>query len=125
MADLFHRAAAWLAEQQERHLSHPVRYGRGSAWVDVPARTGQTSFEQEDAAGLVLVVQSRDFLVPTRLLVLNDTRIEPQPGDQIQETDSDTGATFTFAVMSLAKQPCWRWSDAYRITRRIHTKQVS
>ena len=42
----------------------------------------------------------------------------PEPGDRI----AAEGAIFE--VMSLAGQVHWRWSDPYRSTLRIHTREI-
>ena len=48
--------------------------------------------------------------------------MEPQAGDKIAEV---LGAELViYEVMAPGREPCWRYSDPYRITLRIHTKQV-
>ena len=40
----------------------------------------------------------------------------------IRETDG--GKTYEYEVMAPGNDPCWRWSDDYRRTLRIHTKLI-
>ena len=46
----------------------------------------------------------------------------PQRGDRVRETQGAT--VFVYEVTAPGKEPCWRYSDAYRKTLRIHTKQI-
>jgi hypothetical protein len=46
----------------------------------------------------------------------------PQRGDRIRETDGAT--TYVYEVLAPGDEPHWHYSDAYRQTLRIHTKQV-
>jgi hypothetical protein len=66
--------------------------------------------------------ESRDFLLLAADLVLDGTSTLPQRGDRIYESQGDQ--TYVYEVTAPAKEPCWRYSDPYRKTLRIHTKQV-
>ncbi len=55
-------------------------------------------------------------------MVLGDAVTLPERGDRIQETHGT--ATFTYEVTAPGKEPCWRYSDPYRQTLRIHTRQI-
>ena len=55
-----------------------------------------------------------DFLILATELTLG----EPEAGDKIIADGR------VYEVMSLAGQGHWRWSDSYRATMRIHTKDV-
>jgi len=57
-----------------------------------------------------------DFLVSAE--VFAPTFGEPEPGDQI------VADGVVYEVMDLAGQGHWRWSDPYRTTMRIHTKEI-
>jgi hypothetical protein len=46
----------------------------------------------------------------------------PERGDAIREQQD--GKVYVYEVMAPGKEACWRWSDPYRQTLRIHTKQV-
>jgi len=121
--DLLEIGAAWLDDQRHRHLSRPVVYQRGTDTLAVNATIGRTVFEQADEYGAIRRVQSRDFLIRTVDLVLAGTATLPQAGDQIRETQD--GQVFVYEVMAPGNEPPFRYSDAYRRTLRIHTKQVA
>jgi hypothetical protein len=119
MGDLLGQAAAWLGDMRTAHLSHPVTYCRGSDTVEVAATVGRTVFDIEDGYGAVERFESRDFLISAGELVLGGRPVEPKPGDRI----ADSGKTYE--AMAPGKAPCWRWSDPFRRTLRIHTKHVA
>jgi hypothetical protein len=122
MADVLERASAWLENQRTRHNSHAVTYTRGSQSAEVPATIGKTTFELVDGYGVLVRHESRDFLVLATNLFLGAAPALPERGDQIRETQGNT--VFVYEVMAPGKEPCWRYSDLYRKTLRIHTKQV-
>lgn len=123
MTDLLQRGAEWLAGMFRRHASRPVTYRRGAASVELTAPVGRTEFAAVDAAGVATTYESRDYLPMAEDLVLVGVQIVPLPGDRIEETDA-AGVTRTYEVMAPGKEPCWRWSDASYLRRRIHTKLV-
>ena len=122
MSDLLAKASAWLEDQRNRHLTQSVVFQRGTDMVTVLATIGATLFQIDDGDGGILRVESRDYLILAADLVLSGNPILPQRGDQIRETQGDR--TFVYEVNSPGDEPCWRWSDSYRQTLRIHTKQV-
>jgi len=123
MPDLLEQGASWLENQRTRHMSRTVTYIRGNDGVDLPATIGRTEFEQSDEYGVIHRIESRDFLVRAADLVLGGRAVWPQPGDRIREA---VGAqTFVYEVMAPGGEPPWRYSDPYRRTLRIHTKQVA
>jgi len=54
--------------------------------------------------------------------VLGGTPVLPQRGDRIRETQSTQ--VFVYEVVAPGDEPCWRYSDPYRRTLRVHTKQI-
>ena len=122
MADLLETASNWLEEKRTQHLSRTVTYQRGADTVDVPASIGRTTFEVDDGYGIVQKWESRDFLILATDLVLNGSQTLPERGDRIQEIQGAT--TFTYEVLAPGKEPPWRYSDPFRKTLRIHTKQI-
>jgi len=123
VADLLKQASAWLDAMRKAHLARPVTYCRGEESVEVLATVGRTVFETTDAYGVVEHSESRDFLILAADLVLGGQAVLPERGDRIRETQD--GKTFVYEVMAPGKEPEWRWSDGYRRTLRIHTKQVA
>jgi hypothetical protein len=122
MANLLQKSAEWLEDQRTRHATSPVEYVRGSLVAEVPATVGKTTFELDDGYGVLVRHESRDFLVLAADLVLDDVPALPERGDRIRETQGQQ--VFVYEVTGPGKEPCWRYSDPYRKTLRIHTKQV-
>jgi hypothetical protein len=117
------KASALVDRVRRANLAHTVTYQRGNQSVDVAATVGRTEFEGVDAYGAVERTESREFLILAVDLVLaGGAAALPEPGDRISEVQD--GATYVYEVMAPARQPCWRWSDPYRRTLRIHTKEV-
>jgi hypothetical protein len=123
MADRLQQASDWLEEQRTRHASRAVAYARGVQSVELPATIGKTTFEVDDGYGVLVHFESRDFLMLAADLMLGGAPTLPQRGDRIEETQA--GQVFVYEVTAPGKEPCWRYSDAYRKTLRIHTKQVA
>ena len=122
MADLLEQAAGWLDGMRAQHLSRRVVYSRGDDSVEVAATIGRTVFEIDDGSGAVVQWESRDFLITAGDLVLGGEVVEPEPGDKIREEQDSK--VHVYEVMAPGKERCWRYSDPYRRTLRVHTKQV-
>ena len=122
MADLLETASNWLEDQRTLYRSRTVTYQRGADTVDVPASIGRTTFEVDDGYGVVQKWESRDFLILAGDLILAGVQTLPQRGDRILETQAST--TYTYEVLAPGKEPPFRFSDAFRKTFRIHTKQI-
>ena len=123
MADLLQTASDWLEEMRTKHASRPVIYRRGTDTVVVSATIGRTVFTVHDGLGVSTEYEARDFLILAEELVLGGERTVPQRGDRVQETQGDQ--TLDYEVLAPGKEPCWRFSDSFRKTLRIHTKQVA
>lgn len=123
MPNLLKTGSDWLQARQAARCSQSVVYSRGANSVAVDAVIGSTTKDTVDAGGNVVVWESRDFLTAAATLVLAGAEVEPARGDRITETQG--GATYTYEVNSPSGEPCWRWSDAFRVTRRIHTKLIA
>lgn len=123
MTDVLSQGMSWLEDQRHRHLTRMVTYQRGVNEVELAATIGRTVFEQDDHAGGLTRIESRDFLIRAADLVLAGNVTLPQPGDRIIETDAI--ATYTYEVMAPGSEPPWRYSDMNRATLRIHTKHVA
>ena len=122
MRDLLQRGMAWLEAMRNRHLTQQVTYQRGDDSAEVSATIGKTEFQIDDGAGAMLRVESRDYLILAADLVIGGSPTLPKRGDRIREF---TGSqVFVYEVIGPGDEPCWRWSDAYRHTLRVHSKQV-
>jgi len=119
---MLERAMGWLERMRDKHRTRPVTYVRDALEVELPATVGKTVFELDTGRGVLEKTESRDFLLYARDLVLGSGTTLPRRGDRIRETVD--GVTYIYEVMAPGKAPAWRWSDDYRHTLRIHTKQV-
>ena len=122
MADLLEQSSAWLDGQRKKFLAKTVTYCRGQAEAVVLATVGRTTFEVEDSTGVAERFESRDFIITAADLVLGGEVVTPERGDRIEETAGNQ--TLVYEVVGPGQEPCWRWSDPYRLALRIHTKQV-
>ena len=122
VTNLLEYGSRWLDDRRVRHLSRPVVYTRGDAAVSVQAAIGRTTFEVDNGTGVFESYESRDFLISSADLVLDETLVLPQRGDRIQEEQN--GVTYVYEVMAPGREPVFRFSDTYRQTLRIHTKLV-
>ena len=113
MGDLLQQGSQWLEQQRTAHCSSPVEYRRPPDAKSVHATYGRTVFEVADESGLTIGSHVWDFLILADALEL-----EPEPSDVIVADGR------RFEVMNLGGDGCWRWSDPYRHTYRIHTKDI-
>ena len=120
MADLLANAATWLAQQRTKHLTQQVVYRRETHNVTVTATIGKTEFEVDDEFGVVQRIESRDFLILASDLILDENVTLPERGDIIEEQAGTQ--TLQYDVTAPGNEPCWRYSDLYRQTLRIHAK---
>ena len=122
MSDLLQQASDWLEGIRHQHASQAVTYHRGTDSVPLHATVGKTDYEVEDEYGFCVKAEVVDFLIRADDLVMAGQKTLPQLGDQIRFTRGEQ--IMVFEVMALAGQSCWRYSDSFGQTLRIHTKQV-
>ena len=122
MSDLLEQGSAWLDQQRTQYMSRSVTYCRDETCVEVQATIGKWTFEIDDGTGILERIESRDFLILAAALVLAGEVTLPQRGDRIKETSGDK--VYIYEVLAPGREDCWRYSDPYRKTLRIHTKQV-
>jgi len=113
MTDMLREGSDWLEQMRTQHCSSPVEYRRGDETVAVNATFGRTSYEIADESGLTVGAHIWDFLI-----LGEDLGLEPEPGDVIAANGRK------YEVMNFGGEGCWRWSDPYRTTCRIHTRDV-
>ena len=118
--NLLNRGAAWLAGTMAAHAAEDVHFLRGGSAVVVRATLGRAVYEQAGDDGLVTRTSARDYLVPAASLTVDGAPVEPRPGDRFVE--GGLAAGHLYEVTSIAGEPCWRWSDEFRRTMRVHTK---
>ncbi|MCA9179682.1 MAG: hypothetical protein KDB14_34740 [Planctomycetales bacterium] len=123
MTNLLQIGASWLADQMKTHASIDVTYERGAEQVPIKATVGKTEFELDDGSGVVVRIQSRDYLIHAADLVLGGVETLPVAGDLIREAQGPT--IFVYEVMAPGNEPHYRYSDSFRKLLRIHTKHVA
>jgi hypothetical protein len=127
MANLLRSSSEWLALRRKEWIADDIEYFRGASSVlgGLSAANGSTTFEEESStvAGLILRVESRDWIVKAADLIIDAERTLPKEGDLVKRTEE--GKLFTFKVLSFAGEPVFRFTDSYRTSLRIHTKLIS
>ena len=123
MSDLLEQGMTFLDRKRHEHMTRTVVYERGASSVEVQATLGETTFEQADDFGIVQKIESRDFLVRTADLVLDDQPALPKSGDRIRDTEGEQ--VFIYEVSAPGSEPPFRYSDPYRKALRIHTKHIA
>ena len=123
MGDLLAQGSAWLEAQRTQHLTGRVSYQRGTDSVEIAATIGKTVFQVDKGYGVQERVEARDYLVLTEDLVLGGQLVLPKAGDRVREVEGSMA--FVYEVMAPGNEPCWRYSDPYRQTLRIHAKLVA
>ena len=113
-------AMAWLAGKRKSYMAQTVTYSRGEDEVELLATLGSKVFRMPDEYGVDIRIETRDYLITAADLILDGSVVTPNPCDRITESGGEV-----YEVMSPgADEPHWRYSDAYRRTLRVHTKQV-
>lgn len=114
MVDLLRQGAAWLEQMRTAHCASPVEYRGGSDTHALQATFGRTAYEVAEESGLTVGGHVWDFLI-----VAADLGFDPDPGDVIVADGR------RFEVLPLGEDvQGWRWSDPYRQTYRIHTREI-
>jgi hypothetical protein len=114
MANLLKTGSDWLEQMRTAHCSSPVTYKRDAQALEINVTLGRTDYEVATEGGLNVGAHAWDFLI-----LADDLGFEPESGDII-EADGQR-----YEVMALGDDTKgWRWSDPYRTTVRIHTKEI-
>ncbi len=113
MTDLLRQGAQWLEQRRRAHCSSPVEYIRDGTPATVQATYGKTDYTIANDAGGRIGSHVTDFLIGA-----DELGFTPKVGDVIVADGS------SFEVMNFGDDGCWRWSDPYHITMRIHTREV-
>ena len=114
--DLLRQGSQWLEQKRAAYCASPIEYRRPPESTVVSATYGKTDVELADESGLTIRSYVWDFLVLAS--DLQPRGWVPEPGDIIAADGQ------LFEVMNLAGEGCWRWSDPYRMTYRIHTREI-
>lgn len=120
MGDLLKSGLQFLESQRQQHMAQEVTYKRGSDSVVVLATFGKTTYEVEETEGITVGAEVIDFLIAAAALVIQTQLIQPKHSDQIVVAGQGT-----YEVLDLPGAGCWRYSDPYQMTFRIHTKKIT
>jgi len=118
VADLIAQGAQYLTDTRTASLSRQVTYApKAGGSATVAASIGKTPFQQLGDGGVVIEIESRDFIVAESALAA-----DPVHGDRIREPIGDGTRVAVYLVVHPGNGPVWRWGDAHRTCRRIHTQ---
>lgn len=125
MVDRFEVGATWMHDKLHGSATTPITYSRTvsevTSSVSLDAGIGESSFEQADESGVVVRVESRDFMIRQADLVLLSVAIVPQEGDRIVEVRN--GTTYTYEVLSPPGVPLYE-ETRHKDMFRVHTKVI-
>ncbi|NBC11284.1 MAG: hypothetical protein GVY24_06035 [Planctomycetes bacterium] len=114
-SNLLRLGSQWLSEKRSTHCASTVTYQRGVDTYPVAATYGQTRYEIHEESGFVSGGHVWDFLIVATEL----PGIVPGAGDLIVADGR------RYEVMPLGEDTQgWRWSDPFRGTYRIHTRDI-
>lgn len=122
MTNMLEQGSHWLSDQIDEHASSAVLYRRGSLTVPVQAGKGRSTFEITDRSGILIELESRDFLISAGNLLLDDLPILPEVGDRIIE--SIGGKLHAYEISNFGAEQPFRSCDPYRYKLRIHTRYI-
>ena len=122
MTNVLEQGSLWLSDQIDHYAASSVLYRRGSLTVPVQAGKGRTTFELTDTSGILISIESRDFLISAASLLLDDIPILPELGDRIIETIGSK--LHAYEVSNFGSEQSYRFCDPYRYKLRIHTRYI-
>jgi len=124
MGDLLRQGSQWLSGMLKQHASSQVTYRRPPAGdeeeplgLEIVATLGKTDYEKLDDYGMPIGAEAVDFLISAEDFTA--TFGEPQVGDRV------VFEVAVYEVLELPGQGCWRWTDGFGNTLRIHTKRIA
>lgn len=110
---MLERASQWLSEKIATSASNDIVYIRGSISIPLAASRQKTTHETFDLSGMIVQVESHDFVVQSDSLADGGTKLTPLPQDVIEATDTDAGVKHIFEVQALS-QPRGTREQAYK-----------
>ena len=117
MANLLKAAQEWMDGQRRSHCTDTIAYTRGTDTVELAGTLGRSQHEIDDGNGALIRVDSVDWIFTSADLL--PTFNEPAVGDRITEATGEVWMVTTFGV-----DPCWRYTDDFRHSLRVHTRRV-
>ncbi len=117
--NLINQGANWLAKQLKQHASKTVRYRRANDEIAIAAVLGRSAFEVIGDDEAITRVHTRDYIVVTNDLKLNEIAIVPREGDLIIDGNE------TFRVSCPTNETPWQHVGSERLQIRIHSQRVT
>ena len=99
-------------------LGDQVAYSRGTQTAYLTAIMADVLYEVTTGDGGTETWSSRDFLMEAAALKLGGVVVEPARGDRI-EAESQA-----WEVVGPGNQPCFEYSDPYKLGLRVHTRGI-
>jgi hypothetical protein len=127
MSTLMARGMTFLGDALKTGAGVVVSYTRANRTATLTAVAGDQQQQAQPrltTQAAVIAWSQRDYLILAADFADAGFAGPPQKGDRI--TESVGGAETVFELLSgPSGEPCWRWSEADRLTYRCHTKRVS
>ncbi len=122
--NVLRRAAETLATRHRNATSVPVVYRSAAGRrVACTATVGRSEFESESIDGARMLHRTVDFLVTSAELTDDEGPLVPRAGDLVESDHAGVGGKYE--VRSVGGAAVWEPSDAFGLTRRIHTQRVA
>lgn len=86
---LLNKGVSWLGGQLAQSTAQPVIYSRDGSTVELNATRGTTAMRIANGTPVGLRYKAVDWIVKTQDLVLDNTQIWPEQGDQIETAEGD------------------------------------
>lgn len=107
---------SWFESQRQQHLAVTVNYRPLVGLArDCRATLITGRWESADAAGTILRMETRDFIINRA-----DLPQDPKKGDTIASVENGVEVLYEVMVPTGA-QHHWQWQDRNQVIRRIHT----
>jgi len=116
MADLVKQGALWLEGKRVAHRAITVTVWRGGLSFTAEATLGASDLTSYNDENVIVEEKSEDFTIAVADYDFGKGPVDPERGDSI-EYDG-----LKFEVLPVASAPEARYSDAYRLSWRVHTK---
>ena len=115
------RGSQWLADKIEEQVSDLLVYSRGSLAVPIAMSRNKTTYEVSDLNGVLIQVDSYDFVFKSELLVFDSVKETPQPGDRITETIDGNLHAYEVKPIGYPQEQYYRPCDPFGHQIRVHT----
>lgn len=123
MADLLKKGAQLLARVRKDNYSVDVTVRRvGHPLITIRARLGTSrDIRVDDAAGLVVGIEMRDFVFAAADYDFGFGPTEPVEGDVI--CDASSGENIEYDITKITGEDGAGWADRYGVSWRVHTRR--